>query len=88
MSLIFTHIFLRMITLIRPLISTSGDRIERRLKDMRAAYEVVNKDLSEMLYLIEDGLVICEYQILRHLDDFGKNLLKQNVVDSDSREIG
>lgn len=57
-----------MITLIRPIESKLSDQIEKRLKDLRAAYNVVNKEVSNIPFLIEDGIVQEGKAIMKFLE--------------------
>ena len=80
-----THV---MLTLIRSSKSKTADEIEKRLKDMVAAYEVVNKEISNIPYLIESGIVMQGDAITNFLNKYTSELKEKQSVPSDAREIG
>jgi hypothetical protein len=65
-----------------------ADDFELQLKDMKASYEVVKKEMSQVLFLIESGVVIREERIQQYLTNYSKELTEKMVIPSDSREIG
>lgn len=77
-----------MLTLIRPEKDTFADWIEKRLKTMMAAYEVVYKEISTMTYLIESGDVFKGEKINGFLDQYQQSLQNKKFNPTDNREIG
>ena len=77
-----------MLTLIRPLKSKIADDFEKQLKEMFAAYSIIHKEISNITYLIASGQVFHEDAIANFLVRHRKELKEQNIIDSDSREIG
>lgn len=58
-----------MITLIRPETSKLADEIEKRLKEVRAVYSTIHKQVSDITYLVESGQVLQGEAILRFIDE-------------------
>ena len=77
-----------MLTLFRPTKSINGDLIEALLREITAAYQVIFKEISESLYLTNDGEVIEENKMQQYLECLGRELTHQRDLFSDSREIG
>lgn len=77
-----------MLTLIRPQKDTYADLIEKRLKQMTAAYEVIYKEISTITYLIESGDVFKGEHIKKFLDGYQQRLSVRQVNPTDTREIG
>ncbi len=61
-----------MLTLVRPTKSQIADDIEKRLRSMYAAYQVINKEISSIPYLIESGIVMQGKAISKFLDRYQK----------------
>ncbi len=77
-----------MLTLIRPVNSKNADDVEKQLKAMFAGYNTIHKDISDITYLIASGQVFQGDAIKKFLDRYRKELKDQNIIPSDSREIG
>jgi hypothetical protein len=77
-----------MLTLIRSEKSTYADTVERRLKQMTAAYKVIYKGISDITYLIESGEVFRGEKIKTFLDDYQAQLAGRRINPTDGREIG
>ncbi len=73
-----------MLTLIRPEKSQLADEIEKRLKEVYAAYKVVNKTVSDITYLVESGVVMQGEAILKYLDqNFKTSIIKKEITSDD-----
>ena len=77
-----------MLTLIRPEEDKFADLIEKRLKQMMAAYKVIYKEISTITYLIESGDVFKGEKIKTFLDQYQKALAGRRINPTDNREIG
>lgn len=77
-----------MLTLIRPEKDIYADGIEKRLKQMTAAYEVIYKEISTITYLIESGDVFKGDKIKAFLDHYQERLAPKKINPTDNREIG
>jgi hypothetical protein len=58
-----------MITLIRPKTSKLADEIEKRLREARAVYSTIHKQVSDITYLVESGQVFQGEAILRFIEE-------------------
>jgi hypothetical protein len=77
-----------MLTLIRPEKDSYADLIEKRLKQMTAAYKVIYKEISSITYLIDFGEVIKGESIKKFLDGYQQGLALKKINPTDNREIG
>lgn len=74
-----------MLTLVRPPKSKIADEVEKRLKEAYAAYKVVDKQVSDMVYLIEAGNVFQGEEIRKFIEKYYKKPTTLKPVNSDDK---
>ncbi len=74
-----------MLTLIRPEKSTLSDQIERQLKSVSAAYQVIHKEVSNIPYLVVAGMVLQGKAIVNYLDKYHRDPMNQGPDETADR---